>query len=110
MSTITLLSNATSAAVGVGGTAQNVQTLRTPQDNRTFQATGQTTSGSGGAVVYVEVSNDNANWILMGSITLTLGTTTTTDGFSSLASWTYTRGKLYSITGTGASVNLYMGI
>jgi hypothetical protein len=107
MSTMILLNNVTTTATG---TPQNVQTLRTPQDNRTFQASGQTSAGAGAARVDVEVSNDNTNWILMGSITLTLGTTTTTDGFSSLASWTYTRGKVYSITGTGASVSLYMGL
>jgi hypothetical protein len=110
VSTITLLSNATTA--GQTGTAQNIQTLRIVQDNRTFQATGQTTSGTGTATVNVEVSNDSSNWILMGSITLTLGTTTTSDGFVAQANWTYVRGKIPSagITGTGASVNLYMGL
>jgi hypothetical protein len=107
MSTIALLSNATTTATG---TPQNVQTLRIPQDNRTFQATGQTSAITGAARVDVEVSNDNTNWVLMGSITLTLGTTTTTDGFVSSANWTWVRGKVFSISGTGATVSLFMGL
>ena len=109
MSTITLLSNATTASQT--GPVQNIQTLKILQHNRTFQATGQTTTSTGAAVINVEVSNDNSNWILMGSISLTLGTTTTTDGFVAQANWTYIRGKVSSITsGVGASVNLYMGL
>jgi len=102
-----LINNA--AATGAG-TSQNVQTLRIPQDNRTFQATGQTSASTGAARIDVEVSNDNTNWILMGSITLTLGTTTTTDGFVSSANWTWVRGKVFSISGTGAKVSLFMGL
>jgi hypothetical protein len=102
-----LINNA--AATGAG-TSQNVQTLRIPQDNRTFQATGQTSASTGAARVDVEVSNDNTNWVLMGSITLTLGTTTTTDGFVSSANWTWVRGNVFSISGTGAKVSLLMGL
>ena len=109
MSTIVLLNNATAA---VTGTAQNVQALRIPTYNRTFQASGQTSSGTGTATINVEVSNDNVTWIIMGTITLTLGTVATSDGFVSQANWTYVRGKIPSagISGTGASVNLYMGL
>lgn len=107
MSTIVLLSNATTT---VTGTPQNVQTLRIPQDNKTFQASGQTTASTGATAVLVEVSNNNANWITMGTITLTLGTSTTTDGFVSSANWTYVRGRVASISGTGATVSLFMGL
>lgn len=107
MSSIVLLNNATTT---VTGTPQNVQTLRTPTDNRTFQASGSTTAGAGAVSVAVEVSNDNANWITMGTIGLTLGTTSATDGFVGIANWTYVRGRVASISGTGATVSLFMGL
>lgn len=107
MSTIVLLSNATTTAIG---TPQNVQALRIPVDNKTFQASGQTSTSTGAASVLVEVSNDNANWITMGTISLTLDTATTTDGFVSSANWTYVRGRVSSISGTDATVSLFMGL
>ena len=102
-----LINNATATGAGA---SQNIQTLRIPQDNRTFQASGRISASTGAARVDVEVSNDNANWILMGSITLTLGTTTTTDGFVSSANWTWVRGNVFSISDTGATVSLLMGL
>jgi len=108
MSTMVLINNATTT---VTGTPQNVQALRIPTDNKTFQASGRTTSSTGSTAVVVEVSNDNVNWITMGTISLTLGTTTTTDGFVSSANWTYVRGRVSSITaGVGATVSLFMGL
>jgi hypothetical protein len=107
MSTIVLIDNATTTATG---TPQNVQALRIPTDNKTFQASGTTTAGSGAVSVAVEVSNDNANWITMGTIGLTLGTTSATDGFVGIANWTYVRGRVASISGTGATVSLFMGL
>jgi len=107
MSTMVLLNNATTT---VTGTPQNVQALRIPTDNKTFQASGRTTSSTGATSVVVEVSNDNVNWITMGTISLTLGTTPTTDGFVSIANWTYVRGRVSSISGTGATVSLFMGL
>lgn len=107
MSTIVLINNATTQGAG---TSQNVQSLRIPTDNKTFQASGKTSSGSGAVSVAVEVSNDNTNWIVMGTISLTLGTTNATDGFVSIANWTYVRGNVTSISGTGATVSLFMGL
>lgn len=107
MSTIVLIKNATATGAG---TPQNVQALRIPTDNKTFQASGQTSTSTGAASVLVEVSNDNSNWITMGTISLTLGTATTTDGFVSSANWTYVRGRVSSISGTGATVSLLMGL
>jgi hypothetical protein len=107
MSTMVLINNATTT---VTGTPQNVQTLRIPQDNKTFQASGRTSTSTGAASVLVEVSNDNVNWITMGTISLTLGTAATTDGFVSTANWTYVRGRVDSISGTGATVSLFMGL
>ena len=76
---------------------------------RTYQATGFTTAGSGAADVIIEVSNDNSLWITMATITLTLGTTATTDGFASAAAWRYVRARVSSISGTGAQVTAWMG-
>lgn len=78
--------------------------------NRTFHASGTTSSGSGAATINVEVSNDNSNWLVLGTITLTLGTTSTSDAFASTAAWVYARGNVTAISGTGASVNLIMGV
>lgn len=75
----------------------------------TFQAAGTTTAGSGSAVVAIEVSNDNVNWITLGTITLTLGTSSTSDGFAALAAWGFVRCNVTTLTGTGASVTVSMG-
>jgi len=77
--------------------------------NATFQADGTTSSGAGSATIDVEVSNNGVNWDTMGTITLTLATTTSSDGFASNASWKYVRGNVTAISGTGAAVSLTMG-
>jgi hypothetical protein len=45
----------------------------------------------------------------MGTISLTLSTAATIDGFSSVVPWKYTRARVSSISGTGASVNAELG-
>lgn len=85
------------------------------QDSRaTFHAHGTTSSGAGSATIKVEVSNKNnpasGDWITLGTITLTLGTASTGDGFVSNAPWAYVRGNVTAISGTGATVNLIMGV
>jgi hypothetical protein len=78
----------------------------------TFQAYGSTTAGAGACVVTIQGSNiDDTNaFITLGTITLTLGTTVTSDGFATTASWKYIRANVVSISGTGASVNVLMGV
>ena len=51
------------------------------------------------------------NWLAtaMGTITLS-GSTVVTDGFQSQASWRYVRAAITNITGTGATVNVLMGV
>ena len=56
----------------------------------TFQATNNA-SGTD-TVVDIEVSNDNVQWIVMG--TITLSGNNDTDGFASSASWKYTRANV----------------
>jgi len=77
---------------------------------KTFQLIGSTTSGTGAAVVVVQVTNDpkKSVWIDVGTITLTLGTSQTTDGFAMHAQWDFVRGNVSSISGAGAILSLLM--
>lgn len=97
----TLLSAATSVSAGSG--------YLKPTTKCTFQSDGTTTAGAGSATVKVQVSNNNSDWVDLGTITLTLSTTSSSDGFTSDAPWKYVRGNVTAISGTGASVNLNMG-
>ncbi len=74
-----------------------------------FQAVGTTSAGAGAAVIDIEGSLDGSNWVVIGTISLTLSTTAANDGFTSDAPWTHIRGNVKSISGTGAAVTLYMG-
>lgn len=76
---------------------------------KTYQADGTTTNGAGAATIYVQGSNDNTNWDTIGTITLTLATTTSSDSLASDDRYAFVRGNVNSISGTGAVVNLSMG-
>ena len=78
----------------------------------TFQMYGTTTAGAGSAVVTIQGSNiDNTNaFITLGTITLTLGTTLVADGLTTTAPWKYVRANVSTITGTGAVVQVLMGV
>ena len=76
--------------------------------NSVFQADGITSSGAGSAVIDIEVSLDQTMWSVAGTITLTLSTTLTADGFTMAAKWPFARARVRSISGTGASVNVKM--
>lgn len=76
----------------------------------TFQAFGTTSAGSGTGVINIEVSNDNTNWLVLGTISLTLSTTTATDGFVANAPWKHVRANVTTLSGTGASVTALMGV
>lgn len=79
-----------------------------PEDGETtFQASGTTTAGSGAATIAIQVSNDASNWITAGTITLTLGTSATTDGFALAAKWKHSRANVTALSGTGAAVSVY---
>jgi hypothetical protein len=75
----------------------------------TYQAIGSTTAGAGSCTVSIEVSNNGINWLTFATITLTLGTTATTDGVVLDAPWSYARAKLTAITGTNAKVTVLQG-
>ncbi len=77
----------------------------------TFQAT-VTGTGAVTATVTIEVSNDGVNAVdtAAGVITLS-GTTSHSDGFTTQhAPWKYVRAITTNVTGTGATVNVTMGV
>lgn len=81
---------------------------------KSFQASGTTTAGAGAATVLIQGSNValpavDGDWVLLGTITLTLATTKSGDGFASDAPWRHVRSNVSAISGTGAAVSIYMG-
>lgn len=78
--------------------------------NTTFQAiiigTGAVT-----ATVVIDASNDGVNWVstVLGTITLS-GTNSASDGFTTNAPWKYVRARVTALTGTGSTVQVYMGV
>lgn len=76
---------------------------------RSFQALSQTTASTGSLVVNIEVSNDCVNYVVVGTISLSLTTTTKTDGFVTNANWACVRSNVTTLTGTGASVDVWLG-
>lgn len=99
MQTTTILKNATSTGAG---NALDVA----GRESMTFQADGATTSGSGAATIKIQVSNNGTNWIDLSTITLTLATTSSSDGFAAFAAWAYVRANVTEISGTGAAVTV----
>jgi len=81
-----------------------------PTTRIALQAYGNVSSGTGSAEIDVEVSLDDIHWIVLGQISLTLGTTAVTDGFVSEAPWRYIRGNVKTLSGTGAKVSLLLGV
>lgn len=102
--TYTMCSAATTVAACSAVNAKTFPPLRT------FQAYGTTSAGAGAATILVQGSNDNSNWVTLGTITLTLATTVSNDGFVAFSPWPWIRGNVSAISGTGASVNLTVGM
>lgn len=92
------------------GTGNSVDMLRPAPRSYFAVVTG---TGSVSATVYIEVSNDGTNWLTGASSLCTLnlsGTTTAMDGCAiPAAQWLYIRANVGAISGTGATVNVYMG-
>lgn len=76
----------------------------------TFQAT-VTGTGALTATVVIEASNDRTNWVAtpLGTISLS-GNDSVSDGFTTDAPWKYVRARISALTGTGATVNVLMGV
>lgn len=78
--------------------------------NRTFHGFGSTTNGVGAATIEIQVSNDCSHFIVVDTLSLTLGTSVTSDNFAINDAWKCVRANVASISGTGAKVSLVMGV
>jgi hypothetical protein len=81
----------------------------------TFQAI-VTGTGTVGATVVVQGSNEDAtfngvksNWVTIDTYTLS-GTTTATNGSTSVSTWRYVSANVTAISGTNATVEVIMGV
>lgn len=75
-----------------------------------FQLVGKVASGVGAAIAQIEASNDGANWKSIGVLSLTLGTTDTSDVLGLDAAYEYIRGNLTSVSGTTPTISLFARI
>lgn len=96
-----------SAATGTGAGSAVTPTY---QGVKTFQAVGSTSAGAGSVSVAVQCSVDGTNWVTLGTITLTLSSTASSDAFTSNDRCRQVRGNVTAISGTGAAVSLFMGL
>lgn len=102
-----------------GKTATGYSDPAQPRDvHRSFQAMGTTSAGAGAATIIIQVSNvadpelaTDVDWLTLGTISLTLGTTQVTDGFAPAvhAAYRWVRAKVSAISGTDAAVDVWMG-
>lgn len=99
-SKVTILIGATSTGAGTSSSM-------TVGGRVAVEARGTTSSGTGAAVIEIQVSSDNSAWQTAGTINLDLGTAQVSDRFAMDASWPYVRANVKSISGTGASVSVY---
>lgn len=96
---IPLMTSRTATATG--------STFEAPGPGATVQAV-VTGTGALTATVVVQVSNDGSNWLTISTLSLS-GTTSATQGMALDAHWVYIRADLTVLTGTGATVNVWMG-
>ena len=99
-----------SAATGTGAGTVNARTSK----NKTVQARGATTNGTGAATIYIQGTNfSNAatatDWETICTLSLTLGTTVTQTSQVIEANWLFVRANVNAISGTGASVDVAVG-
>ena len=78
--------------------------ISTGNAKRTYQAY---VSGTGAvsATVDIEVSNNNLDFLVLGTMTMS-GTTRATDGFVADAPWAFARANVRDVSGTGAQVSV----
>lgn len=78
---------------------------------KTFQAYGETSSGAGASTIEVQVRNHaDAPWQTVDTLSLTLSTTTSSDYYELDAAWKFTRVNVATISGTGATVSVAIGV
>ena len=97
---IALLTAAT--ATGAGAAVNGIRGVKT------FQAIGTTSAGAGSATIVIQGTVDQSNWNTIGTITLTLGTSATSDSFTSDDRFLAVRANVTAISGTGAAVSASM--
>ena len=102
-----LLNTATTTGAGEAWHPRDTSSFAT-YTYHSFQANGLTTTSTGAATVLIQVSDDGVNFLTLGTITLTLGTAVTSDGFAVANTWEYYRANLSAVSGTGANVTVYM--
>lgn len=80
------------------------------ENGNVFQVEGATASGAGTAEVkvYGRITRDSAR-VLLATISLTLSTTASSDGFWTPAPWPFIEFECSGLTGTGAYVTCYIG-
>ena len=98
-----ILTDRTTTGAGAAFPTANVNMV-------SFHVSGKTTAGAGAATVKIQVSNDGLVWLDLATVTLTLSTTATSDGFATQAPWVFTRANVTALSGTGASVSVVMGV
>lgn len=101
---LTMVSDKTSTGVASAVVLESLGT------KKSFQMIGNTTAGAGAAEIEVQASNDGTNWVILDTLTLTLGTTVTSDFFEHAYPWKQFRGSVKSISGTGAKVSLIAAV
>lgn len=95
-------------AITATGAVAGVATIQ--KGVRTWVLRGTTSSGTGTATVLVQGTLDGTDWVTIGTMTLTLGTTATMDSFTDQSSFVQFRANVTALTGTGASVTLKVGV
>ena len=83
--------------------------FKSTSPKRTVQAIGKTSAGVGAASIFVQASNDGTNWVTIDTLSLTLGTTITSDHYTEDLPWKYIRANVNSISGTDAEVSVFLG-
>ena len=99
---VTTLGNPT--ATGVGG----VTAMKSGR--KTVQVSGATSGGVGAATVVIQGSLNNSNYDDLATVNLTLGTTSTSDSFTTDDRYLYYRYNVTAISGTGASLTVNVGV
>jgi len=84
-------------------------TVRPHNRPMSFTAEGETSSGAGTATIIIEGKAESGTvWETIDTLSLTLGTTTTSDSGSTDVPWSNVRARLTTLTGTGATVRSYL--
>lgn len=90
------------------GTTTGTELTTGNNDQRTFQAV-CTGTGAVTATVVIEGSLDKTNWVTIATLSLS-GTAPQTSSYEHTSAWTYIRARTSGVTGTSATVNVYVAL